>query len=260
MKKFTLTFVMAIMAVPMMLAINIVERSEDVCETPSISYAITGYETATVAITNNEAAAVVVYEALCNGVVFESGSFTGDLFEFTVNGTGFYVIYAYATLEGKTDSPDGDFSFEIHEGEKPEEEELVTSPPTFHPYTEEGNIGYYFLEIIETEPSTIYYGVNSPDGSWSGWKEYEGTLSFHGNGEWLIEAYAIADDKDQSEIVYHSFVLGDPTGLSEIANSKSVANVRYYNMAGQEMQQPEGMTIVVTTYTDGITSATKVMK
>jgi len=31
-------------------------------------------------------------------------------------------------------------------------------------------------------------------------------------------------------------------------------------MAGQEMQEAHGMTIVVTTYTDGTTSAVKVMK
>ena len=41
---------------------------------------------------------------------------------------------------------------------------------------------------------------------------------------------------------------------------KTVAGVRYFNMAGQEMQEANGMTIVVTTYTDGTTSAVKVMK
>ena len=43
-------------------------------------------------------------------------------------------------------------------------------------------------------------------------------------------------------------------------SGKSIATVRYFNMAGQEMQQPNGMTIVVTTYTDGTTTAAKVMK
>ena len=41
---------------------------------------------------------------------------------------------------------------------------------------------------------------------------------------------------------------------------KTVANVRYFNAAGQEMSQPNGLTIVVTTYTDGTTNAAKVMK
>ena len=41
---------------------------------------------------------------------------------------------------------------------------------------------------------------------------------------------------------------------------KTVANVRYYNMAGQEVAQPQGMAIKVTTYTDGTTSSVKVIK
>ncbi len=41
---------------------------------------------------------------------------------------------------------------------------------------------------------------------------------------------------------------------------KTVAGVRYFNVAGQEMKQAEGLTIVVTTYTDGTTSAAKVVK
>ena len=50
------------------------------------------------------------------------------------------------------------------------------------------------------------------------------------------------------------------TGIDELMSGKSIATVRYFNMAGQEMQQPSGMTIVVTTYTDGTTTAAKVMK
>ena len=48
--------------------------------------------------------------------------------------------------------------------------------------------------------------------------------------------------------------------VDELNADKTVAGVRYFNMAGQEMQEANGMTIVVTTYTDGTTSATKVMK
>ena len=42
--------------------------------------------------------------------------------------------------------------------------------------------------------------------------------------------------------------------------AKAVAGVRYYNMAGQEVAQPNGMTIQVTTYTDGTTTTAKVVK
>ncbi len=50
------------------------------------------------------------------------------------------------------------------------------------------------------------------------------------------------------------------TGVDELNAGKTVANVRYFNVMGQEMAQPEGMTIAVTTYTDGTTSAVKVVK
>ena len=53
---------------------------------------------------------------------------------------------------------------------------------------------------------------------------------------------------------------GGYTGVNELVNGKTVAGVRYYNMAGQEMKEANGMTIVVTTYTDGTSSAVKVMK
>ena len=50
------------------------------------------------------------------------------------------------------------------------------------------------------------------------------------------------------------------TAINELTNGKTVAGVRYFNMAGQEMTEANGMTIVVTTYTDGTTSAAKVIK
>jgi hypothetical protein len=53
---------------------------------------------------------------------------------------------------------------------------------------------------------------------------------------------------------------GGPTDVDELVNGKEVAGVRYFNMAGQEMSEANGMTIVVTTYTDGTTNAVKVMK
>ena len=53
---------------------------------------------------------------------------------------------------------------------------------------------------------------------------------------------------------------GTFVGVDELNADKAVAGVRYFNMAGQEMQEANGMTIVVTTYTDGTTSAEKVMK
>jgi hypothetical protein len=51
-------------------------------------------------------------------------------------------------------------------------------------------------------------------------------------------------------------------GIEELVNDteKVVANVRYFNIMGQEMKEANGLTIVVTTYTDGSSNAVKVMK
>jgi len=49
-------------------------------------------------------------------------------------------------------------------------------------------------------------------------------------------------------------------GVDELASGKSVSDVRYFNVMGQEMSQASGVTIVVTRYTDGSTTATKVIK
>lgn len=49
-------------------------------------------------------------------------------------------------------------------------------------------------------------------------------------------------------------------GVDEQLAGKTVSRVRYFNMMGQEMTSPSGATIVITTYTDGTTTAAKVMK
>ena len=69
--------------------------------------------------------------------------------------------------------------------------------------------------------------------------------------------YTVNGEKNASEIVW---LYDIDTNVAEINAGKTVANVRYFNVAGQEMAQPEGMTIKVTTYTDGTTSAVKVVK
>ena len=148
--------------------------------------------------------------------------------------------------------------YNYDEGTTPEPTEK-TGAPTFHGYTEDG-IHAYFLEILPTEPSTIYYRIQFPDGTWTDWAEYEDILAFTGNGKYRVEAYAVADGKLPSEEIAYEFVVAPLTGISETVEGKTVAGTRYYNMAGQEMSEANGLTIMVTTYTDGTTSTTKVMK
>ena len=69
--------------------------------------------------------------------------------------------------------------------------------------------------------------------------------------------YTVNGERNGSDIVW---LYEDHVGVNELNAGKTVANVRYFNVAGQEMAQPEGMTIMVTTYTDGTSSAVKVVK
>lgn len=56
-------------------------------------------------------------------------------------------------------------------------------------------------------------------------------------------------------------MVNDNTGVSNLDVDREVATVRYINIAGQESDTPfSGVNIVVTTYTDGTSSTTKVVK
>ncbi len=69
--------------------------------------------------------------------------------------------------------------------------------------------------------------------------------------------YTVDGVKNVSEIGW----LYPVTTSADVLNAdKTVASVRYYNVAGQQVAQPSGLTIQVTTYTDGTTSAVKVVK
>ena len=69
--------------------------------------------------------------------------------------------------------------------------------------------------------------------------------------------YTVNGVKYASDIVW---LYPTQTSVDELNAGKTVANVRYFNVAGQEMAQPEGIAIKVTTYTDGSQSAVKVVK
>ena len=52
----------------------------------------------------------------------------------------------------------------------------------------------------------------------------------------------------------------EATAVNHVNAGKAVTDVRYYNLNGQQVSQPTGATIVVTTYSDGTTSLAKVLK
>ncbi len=178
----------------------------------------------------------------------------------TENNASFSSYNSYGTPSTKLHQflPKCTFTYEPGQVTPPTPTEK-TGAPLFNGYTTDG-IHAYFIELIPSEPSVIYYRVQYNEGEFTEWTEYEDILDFTEDGKYRVEAYAIADGKLASDPVAYEFYVSPFTGLSEVANGKAVAGVRYFNMAGQEMQEAHGMTIVVTTYTDGTTSAVKVMK
>ena len=71
--------------------------------------------------------------------------------------------------------------------------------------------------------------------------------------------YTVNGEKYSSDVIYHSF---SPyvTSLTQLPEDKTVSSIRYFNVMGQEIPSPAGLTIQVITYTDGTRSATKLIR
>ena len=150
----------------------------------------------------------------------------------------FTTLEAGAQPTEKTQTPDG--SYAVVSGQH----EVVV---TITPY--EG-VAYYRI-IFTADDGTV---------TESDWMEYVDAFSVYEDGHYRVEFYAIADGKLPSDPGALEFTVSPMTGIEEMTTGKTVAGVRYFNAVGQEMSQPNGLTIMVTTYTDGTTSAVKVMK
>lgn len=114
---------------------------------------------------------------------------------------------------------------------------------------------------FETDMTEIPYG-------YSGYDFYLRRVYFYRTNQgdnpmfdWRIGMqlnYTVNGITNKSDIVYLNVY--PHTAVSEMDTAKTVTAVRYYNAAGQQMAQPSGLTIQVTTYSDGTTIATKVIK
>ncbi len=103
-------------------------------------------------------------------------------------------------------------------------------------------------EIVSYAESGCYFSyVGSPEGSqaWS----YENSIQL------------ILYKQGDLVSVHPWFPMDDYDGVEEVEKDKSVASVRYYNLAGVESAQPvKGVNIKVTTYSDGTTKSEKIMR
>ena len=106
-----------------------------------------------------------------------------------------------------------------------------------------------------------YLKADQPYNSW--WNQYgidEAQWNAAPNTAYIAFSIGRNADGVWGPLASVEFQTPGMTGIDEVAEGKQVAGVRYFNLAGQEMQEANGMTIVVTTYTDGTTSTAKVMK
>ena len=77
----------------------------------------------------------------------------------------------------------------------------------------------------------------------------------------MLSIHFIYDINTGDLVGYSAYVAkGGPVDVNEVSEGKTVASERYFNVAGQEMAQPNGLTIKVITYTDGTTNTVKVVK
>ena len=213
---------------------------------------------------------VVLYDQ--NGNVVDPQPLKLPRNEYSETSTGYTVTVSATTLqegeEGQYTQTTTPYEVEVPNKAKPDDPQPTekTPQPAFHGSTTDG-IHAYFMEIDDINADAVIYYQVYKDGVLvtdethpDGWFVYDGKLSFTENGNYRIEAYAVAPGMLPSDTIATEFVVSETTGLVDVMNGKTVSNVRYFNMAGQEMQEANGMTIVVTTYTDGTSSAVKVMK
>lgn len=88
------------------------------------------------------------------------------------------------------------------------------------------------------------------------------TFCVAGEGEILVDGIQLVTQEGQT-MRPSGFVIAkeNTTSINELAGAKAVDHVDYYNLTGQRIDHPEnGVTLVVTTYTDGTRTTTKVIK
>lgn len=84
------------------------------------------------------------------------------------------------------------------------------------------------------------------------------------NGKETLVEVQLPRDNNDCEVAARSafnFKVTLSTGVDDLTAAKTVSSVRYYNVSGQESAEPfQGVNIVVTNYTDGSHTTTKIVK
>ena len=81
-------------------------------------------------------------------------------------------------------------------------------------------------------------------------------------GDIMVDRIEVVTTNGESvRLAGFNIPVSNPTALNEMTADKTIANVKYFNLAGQQMAEPAtGVTLVVTTYTDGTRTTTKLIR
>ena len=114
---------------------------------------------------------------------------------------------------------------------------------------------------FETDMTEIPYGYSGYDFYLRRVYFYRTNMGDNPMFTWRIGIqlnYTVNGVTNKSDIVYLNVY--PHTAVDETNADKTIDSVRYYNVTGQEIAYPNGLTIQVTTYSDGTTSTAKVIK
>ena len=104
--------------------------------------------------------------------------------------------------------------------------------------------------------------IEAIDGNSGALLTFDVTAAIAIEGDILVDGIELVTADCQS-VLLNGFAIGvnTATSVNEVAGSKTVARVDYFNLAGQRLDRPDsGVTLIVTTYTDGTRTITKVIK
>ena len=107
-------------------------------------------------------------------------------------------------------------------------------------------LGFWKDAVSKMEPNKAYLDGNAQSTNW------DKTVTFDNSNANVAPGYILELTSGGSTVVTH---------VDDVTVAKTVKSVRYYNVAGIETSEPQaGVNIVVTTYTDGTKTTTKVLK
>ncbi len=119
---------------------------------------------------------------------------------------------------------------------------------------EGGAADYGTVTLYQVDKEGVRHEIENPESFTRESEDYIVTIvavATYENGEVMeSEPVQVTVSKKQEK----------PTSIDEMNAGKTVAGVRYFNMAGQEMQEANGICISVYTFTDGTQVAVKVMQ